>query len=212
MSDLNLTLNQSRTHVFKDDAEVNMDQLAGQLIDEDVGAMAIAYTEHVTDYTGDGYTSDIVESHREPCHRFTMLFGKVVSHDGLEFAHNVNVAFCELGRGRIFRLNLFELRSHVVRRMIESSSISDPISSATSGYMGRSVLDMCWFEELSDGLTVTDKFHHSRSIGQRYDSISPESEIPSFGLAVPTEDTVRHFKDLLHHSVLAQLVVALKLC
>jgi hypothetical protein len=69
--------------------------------------MSISNTQYMTDYTSHSYTSRVIQSHREPSHGFAMLFGKVMSHDRLEFLHEVDISFRELGGSMILLLKFF---------------------------------------------------------------------------------------------------------
>jgi len=112
------------TYILENDSEINMNQLSGQFINQDIGAMSIANTQYVADDTGNSYTPSVIQSHREPSHGFAMLFGKVVSHDRFELLHELDVSFSELGGSMILLLKFFQSFSEVVRWVIDFSSVS----------------------------------------------------------------------------------------
>lgn len=97
------------THVFKDNTEIDMHQLAGQLINEDVRTMPIAYPQHVANDTRDSHTAGIVQAHAKPRHGLTVSFGKEMPHDGSEASHQVVEFLWQVGMIKILRLDLFEI-------------------------------------------------------------------------------------------------------
>jgi hypothetical protein len=100
-----------------------MNQLSSQFINKDIGAMSISNTKNMTDNTSHSYTSRIIQPHREPSHGFTMLFGKVMSHDRFELLHELHISFSELGGGMILLLKFFQSFSKVIRWMVDFCSV-----------------------------------------------------------------------------------------
>jgi hypothetical protein len=115
---------QEITHILKDNPEIDMDQFSGLLVDEDIRAMSITDPKDMPDDTSHRDTSNIVQPHREPGHWLAMLFGKVMSHDWLEFLHELGVPSSEFWRSVIHRLNFFEPLPKMIRRMVDLGPIS----------------------------------------------------------------------------------------
>lgn len=97
-----------KAYIFKDNPEINVNQLSGHLVDENIRTVSIPDTEYMTNNTSHSYTSSIVQSHREPRHWLAMLFGKVVPHDRLELLHELGISLGEFGRSVVFDLKFFE--------------------------------------------------------------------------------------------------------
>jgi hypothetical protein len=100
-----------------------MNQLSSQFINQDIRAMSISNTKNMSNNTSHSNTPRMIQSHREPSHGFTMLFGKVMSHDWFELLHKLHVSFSELGGGVILLLKFFQSFSEVIRWVVDFCSI-----------------------------------------------------------------------------------------
>lgn len=66
--------------------------------------MSISDTQYMSDNASDGYTPDVVQTHREPSHGLAVFLGEIVPHDRLEFGHELGITFGQFAGIVIFDL------------------------------------------------------------------------------------------------------------
>ena len=107
-----------KTHIFKDDSEVDMYQLATFRINEDVRAMPISNAQYPADHGCHRDGSNVVQTHGEPGHGIFVPFGEKVAHDWMEVLHELTVFRRQLIPSLFLFLQGSQRAPEVIRRYI----------------------------------------------------------------------------------------------
>jgi hypothetical protein len=132
---------QDATHILKHNTKINVYDLAGDLVDHDVGHVPVADTEYMSHDGRDGHAAGIVQTHGEPAHRILVLLREEMTHDRLEPFRLLEPPSQHVGMLPVLLLDFMDVLPELVGVDIEALSIPERtisiVLSSLRGYSPR---------------------------------------------------------------------------